>query len=178
MKVSVSNMILRYLILIVVALPNLIIFYTIFTPLTVYPAYWLLGAFFDAVLTSKNVILLNGEVPIELIEACIAGSAYYLLFILNLSTPGLKTKKRIYMIFWSFVIFLFLNILRIFFLSVLAVSGSSFFDATHRFFWYAISTIFVVAIWFFEVKVFNVQEIPIYSDIKSLYEASKIRKKR
>lgn len=170
---SISGIVLRYLILILVAIPNLWIFYTIFTPLTAYPVYWLLGLFYDVSLLNKAIILINQNISIELIEACIAGSAYYLLLILNLSTPGIKVSKRIKIAALSFLVFLVINILRIFTLSLVAVSGSSFFDITHRIFWYALSTIFVVGIWFAEVKAFNIKAIPFYSDIKFLYKQTR-----
>ena len=35
--------------------------------------------------------------------------------------------------------------------------------------WYLGSTLFVIGIWFIEVKLFKIKEIPIYSDIKFLY---------
>src|SRR3989304_9498778 len=151
-KGNISDLILRYLILVLVAIPNLWLFYLVFTPLTSYPVYWLLNIFYDASLLNNNVVLLNQAISIELIEACIAGSAYYLLLILNLSTPGIKTGKRIKIIAISFLIFLVVNIIRIFILSFMALSGSDFFGITHQIFWYTLSTIFVVAIWFLMVK--------------------------
>ncbi len=169
------NIILRYLILILIALPGLVIFYFIFTPLTVYPVHFLLGLFFDAALLSKIHILVN-NIPIEIIPACIAGSAYYLLLVLNLSTPKIKLKKRIYAILFSFAVFLILNILRIFILSLFAISGSPYFDVTHTVFWYGFSTIIVVGIWFVEVKIFKIKEIPFYSDIKFLFKKSLLKK--
>ncbi|MFH1311285.1 MAG: pacearchaeosortase [Nanoarchaeota archaeon] len=173
---SLWNVIIRYLILIAVAIPNLFLFYIIFNPLTVLPVYFLLGLFFDASLLSSSIILLNGFFPIELIEACIASSAYYLLLILNLATPGLKLKTRIYSILFSFAVFLVINILRIFILSLVAISGSPVFDITHKVFWYLVSTLFVVGIWFAEIKLFKIKEIPIYSDLKNLYDKSSLRK--
>lgn len=169
------NIFLRYFILILIALPGLFIFYFIFTPLTVYPVYFLLGLFFDATLLSKINILIN-NISIELIPACIAGSAYYLLLVLNLSTPKIKLKKRICAILFSFAAFLILNILRIFILSLLAVTGFSDFDVTHTIFWYGFSTIIVVGIWFVEVKIYKIKEIPFYSDIKFLYKKSLMKK--
>ena len=169
------DIILRYLILILIALPGLWLFYTVFTPLTVYPVHFLLGLFFDAVLLSKIHILVN-NIPIELIPACIAGAAYYLLLVFNLSTPKIKLKKRISAILFSFAVFLIINILRIFFLSIIAISGSSSFDITHKLFWYLASTVFVVGIWFAEVKIFKIREIPFYSDIKFLYKRSLLKK--
>ena len=170
---NIFDIVLRYLILILVAIPNLWLFYIIFTPLTAYPVYWLLGLFYDVSLLNKDIILINQNISIELIEACIAGSAYYLLLILNLSTSGIKVSKRIKIAALSFLVFLVINILRIFTLSLVAVSGSSFFDITHRIFWYALSTIFVVAIWFAEVKAFKIRDIPFYSDIKFLYKQTR-----
>jgi len=158
------DLIVRYLILVLVAIPNLWLFYLVFTPLTAYPVYWLLGLFYDTSLLNNNIILVNHTISIELVRACIAGSAYYLLLILNLSTPEIKVKKRIKMIALSFFVFFIVNILRIFSLSLVAVAGSSFFDITHTIFWYALSTVFVVAIWFAEVRIFRIKEIPFYSD--------------
>lgn len=158
----------RYFILIVVAISNLWIFYIIFTPLTTYPVFALLNVFYDTLLVSGRIIFINRTIPIELIEACIAGAAYYLLLILNLSTREIKLHKRLKMIAFSFLAFLIINVLRIFTLSIIAVSGSSFFDITHLFFWYALSTIFVVAIWFAEVRIFKIKAIPFYSDFKFL----------
>ena len=161
------DLLIRYAILIIIALPGLSLFYFIFTPLTVYPVYFLLSLFFDTSLMG-NIILI-GEFPIELIGACIAGSAYYLLLILNLSVPKIKLQKRAKMILLSFASLLILNILRIFLLSITFLSGTSWFDITHKLFWYLGSTIFVVGIWFAEVKLFKIKESPFYSDIRNLF---------
>ena len=169
------NILVRYLILILIALPNLYIFYLIFTPLTVYPIYFLLNLFFDCILSGK-IIVVSG-IPIEIIGACIAGSAYYLLLILNLSTPNINFKKRINMIALSFLSLLILNILRVFFLSLLFISDSIWFDFTHKLFWYLLSLVFVLGIWFAEVKYFKIKDIPFYSDILFLYKMSNLKKK-
>src|SRR3989344_7597476 len=87
---KISELILRYIILLGLSFPGLILFYKIFTPLTVYPVYFILSLFYDAVLLTKTTILIEGLVPIEIIGACIAGSAYSLLLILNLSTPNIN----------------------------------------------------------------------------------------
>ncbi len=176
-KNGIFDLILRYLILIAVAIPNLWLFYTIFTPVTVYPVSWILGIFYNTLIASGHIIILNNIFPIELIPSCIAGSAYYLLLILNLSTREIAIGKRIKILLLAFGIFLVLNILRIILLSSMAFSGSSFFDITHILFWYAISTIFVVAIWFAEVKAFKIKKIPFYHDIIFLYKKTKSRKK-
>ena len=162
------DLVTRYAILIIIALPNLWLFYFIFTPLTVYPVYFLLSLFFDTSLMG-NIILVSHYFPIELIEACIAGSAYCLLLIFNLSIPKIKLQKRARMILLSFTSLLILNILRIFLLSLMFISGTSLFDITHRLFWYLGSVVFVIGIWFAEVKFFKIKEIPFYSDIRNLF---------
>jgi len=165
------SLISRYLILIVLGILGLSLFHLIFLPLTIYPVFLLLGSFFKTSIIS-NIIFVN-NLPIEIIGSCVAGSAYSLLLILNLSTPKINFKKRILILFFSFSLLLLLNILRIFFLSALLISGNSLFDITHKIFWYAGSTIFVAGIWFLSVKLFKIKEIPFYSDIKSLYSLGK-----
>ncbi len=166
----------RYLILIIVAIPSLWIFYYLFTPITIYPVYFLLNLFFDATLYG-NTITLGGTAIIEIIKACIVGSAYYLLLILNLATPKIKLRKRIIMIVSSFAILLLINILRLFLLSILFVSKSISFDLIHKLFWYIGSIIIVVAIWFIEVKIFRIKAIPFYTDIKFFLKSFKNSKK-
>ncbi len=161
----------RYLLLLVSSLKNLGAFYLIFTPLTIYPVYWVLRFFFGATLEGSTIYVMGN--PIEMIAACIAGSAYYLLFIFNLSTPGIKIKKRINLILMSFLVFLIANILRILFLSVMFIYGLPFFDAAHLFFWYFGSVILVILIWFYQVKKYNLKSIPFYSDLKFLLKEAR-----
>lgn len=173
-KVKLRNIIflfLRYLILLALMF-SLPIIYKILTPLTIYPTIFLLKFFFNNIILLDTFIIIN-EKMIQIIPACIAGSAYLLLLILNLSLP-LNLKKRIYSIIFSLSVLLVLNILRITFLSILYYHNFVFFDFTHKFFWFFLSTLFVVFIWFLTAKIFNIKEIPIYSDLKYLI---KLRKK-
>ena len=73
------------------------------------------------------------------------------------------------MILISFASLLLMNIIRIFTLSVIFMSGASWFDITHKLFWYFGSIVFVVGIWFIEVKFFKIKEIPFYSDVKNAF---------
>ena len=170
-KISYSSIFLRYLIILLAAFNSLFIFYFIFTPLTLYPVFFLSKIFFNATLTGNTIIA--NSFNIQIIDACVAGAAYYLLLILNLSTPNLKLKTRIKGLLFSFILLLLLNIIRIFILIILLFSFSSIFDITHKFFWYFLSTIFVILLWFLEVKLFNIKDIPFYSDIKILIKGVK-----
>lgn len=170
---NLLDILIRYLALFVAAIPNLWIFYFIFTPLTIYSVYLILGMFFKVSLMN-NIILVNNLFPIEIIRACVAGSAYYLLLILNLSTPKIKLVKRIKMMSISFSAFFIFNILRIVLLSSIFINGLPLFNVIHAALWYFGSIVLVVLTWFIEVKLFRIKEIPFYSDLKTMLE---IRKK-
>lgn len=173
-RVYISGIFARYLILVAVAIPNFYIFYLVFTPFTIYPSYFLLNFIYGVSLIDRTIFV-NG-LSIELINACIAGSAYYLLAILNLSVPNIKIKKRANMLAFAFIVFLIVNVLRILFLSVIYIEGFKFFDIIHKIIWYLGSTILVVGIWFAEVKLFKIAEIPVYSDLKYFYKKSSLAK--
>ncbi len=158
---------LRYLLLIILGLTG--IFYIVFTPLTVYPVFLVLKAFYHqaALVFVDYPIIVIGDNGIKLIEACIAGSAYFLLAILNLATP-MQIKKRLQSLLFLFGSFLVLNIIRIIIFSTLSVTGFTYFDIAHLLTWYVGSTIIVVAIWFANVKIFSLEAIPAYTDIMSI----------
>jgi len=170
------NIFSRYFLLVLAALPNFAIFYLVFTPLTIYGVYFLLGLFFPITL-SGNLLILNNDIFISIIPACIAGAAYYLLFILNMSVPHIKTIKRFYLISIAFFSFLIVNILRIFLLSIIYFNDFPFFDLLHNFLWYFGSVILTVGIWFLQVYFFKIKEIPFYSDLKYVYKKSLFNKK-
>ncbi|MEM3122305.1 MAG: pacearchaeosortase [Candidatus Pacearchaeota archaeon] len=156
------NILFRYIFLAVIGIGNLWIIYKVLTPLTIYPVFYILKLFYSTNISGISIIVDN--VTINLIESCIAGSAYYLILILNLSTP-MENKKRLYSLIYLFAVFLGFNIIRIIVLSSLFLSNYQFFDITHKFFWYGLSTIFVVIIWFSAIYIFEIKEIPIYSDV-------------
>ncbi len=166
---------LRYSILLIIGIIGNQFFYSIFSYITIQPVFLLLSIFYNPALIS-SVIVIN-SLPLEIIGACVAGSAYYLLLILNLSVPNIKFLKRVYILLFSFALLLIVNILRIFLLSVLYVNQWPFFDITHELFWYAGSILFVVGIWFLSVYLFKIKEIPFYSDIKNILGLRRKRKK-
>ncbi len=163
-------LILRYIILVLVALPNLYLFYSIFTPLTIFPVFYLLNIFFKTSLTDA-AITFNGT-TIHLVKACIAGSAYYLLLILNLTTP-MKIKKRIFSILFLFSSFLIVNIVRILLFSIILLTSFSLFKTLHLITWYFLSAAIVFLIWLLNIKIFKIKKIPVYSDISSLFKVVK-----
>jgi exosortase/archaeosortase family protein len=161
------SIIIRYLILILIAIPNLYLFYLIFTPLTTNLTYIILNIFSD-VNIYNSFIEIDNSIFIQIIDACVAGSAYYLLLILNLSTPNIHIKKRLLMILSSFSLFLLLNLSRIILSVSTLMNFPSYFNFVHYSFWYISSIFFVIGIWFLNVKLYKIKEIPIYSDFKFL----------
>ncbi|MEK6894058.1 MAG: pacearchaeosortase [Nanoarchaeota archaeon] len=190
------SLISRYILLLLFGLGNLLIFYLIFTPLTIYPVFWLIGLSGDASLLQgthtntcdffegtflENIACMNTTIFFKeffasIIPACVAGSAYYLLLILNLSTP-MPLNKRIKSIIFLFSLFLILNVARIFaFAMFFASKNYEIFNIAHEASWYFGSTVLVIVLWFSNVLIFKVNEIPIYSDIKSLIKNIKGKK--
>jgi exosortase/archaeosortase family protein len=169
------SIILRYLFLALIAIPGFDFFYFIFLPLTKFPVFYLLNFFYEPIVFGNAIFILGKS--IEIVNACVAGSAYYFLLILNLSTPNIKWTKRIKMVFFGFLTFLGINILRIFILSIMYLNDSQFFDFTHKLFWYLGSTLFIVVIWFVQVRKNKVKSIPFYSDLKYIYGKSNFKKK-
>lgn len=168
---KIKDILFRYLLLLLLPLNNLYLFYLILTPLTLYPIYFILDIFFHVSLFNSTISIFELGLNVDLINSCIAGSAYYFLLILNLSIPNIKIRSRIYMILYSFSLLLLANITRILILVILF--RNSFFDLTHQLFWYVFSTIFVIFIWFSEVKLFKIKDLPIITDIKYLSKLTK-----
>ena len=153
---------------------SLPIIYKILTPLTIISTSKILGLFYN-IKVAGDLIIYNSY-TIQIIAACVAGSAYLLLLILNLTTQ-IKLKKRLYSILFTFILFFIVNILRIVILSAMLFNGSLLFDVTHKLFWYFLSTLFVVIIWFLTVKIFKIKGIPVYDDIRYLYSLTKFKSK-
>jgi len=170
---GVYELLSRYLTIILASLGNLWIFYFIFAPLTFYPLAFLLGFFYD-LSTAGYYITIKG-VMFDIARACVAGSAYYLLFMLNLMTRDIRIKKRIIMFLFSSLLFLLLNIARVIILVFVRVNNLWFFEQLHMFFWYFVSTAYVFAVWIIMIKIFRIEAIPFYSDLVYLKELGKIK---
>ena len=151
---------------------SLSLIYKIFTPLTIYSVVGLLKLSQYQIAVIGDVISINLETFIQIVPACVAGSAYLLLLILNLSVP-MKLKQRLYAIIFSFAILFIVNVLRIYILALLYRTDAVLFDFTHKFFWLSLSILIVIAIWFFIVKLFSIKEIPVLSDIETIIDEIK-----
>ena len=169
----IRGIFLRYFLLLFAGIGNLYIFYKILTPITVVSVGAMLSLFTEIII-SGNLILVK-SVIIEIAPACVAGAAFYLLFILIFTTAEIKPKKRFLAIITATAMLFFLNISRIVFLSLLV--NKAYFFVVHWVLWHIASTLFVVAVWFIIVWIYKIKSVPIYSDIKYLNSLRKSGKK-
>lgn len=161
----------RYALAVFLGLFNLFLIYLIIAPITSSSVYFLGNLFFSDFARISAVEFSLESSLIKLIPACFAGAAYYLLIILNLSTP-MNLKKRIHSLIFLLLSFFILNLIRIIVFIGLLAYELSFFDVAHEFTWYFGSTFLVVILWFANVKLFKITSVPFYEDIKSLYDAA------
>lgn len=169
---EVSSLLWRYGILLlfvvvgIVAVTPAEFFSNLFLGPTLVLTTALLSLFHEVVLISNHSFTLSHQL-IELIPACIAGSAYFLLTLLNLTTP-MGHEKRVYSLVYLYAGFLVLNVVRISVFSLISLSGAPFFDFLHLATWYVGSTVFVVGLWFSQKYVFKITDIPVYTDVQRL----------
>jgi len=173
-KNYITNLFLRYFFVLLVSINSMAILSNILTPLTFYPVLFILKLFYNATGNFSGTLIAVSSNSIwhsiSIAEACIATSAYFLLLALNLTTKGILFKKRIKIFLVGAFSFLTLNILRIIVLAAMVVSGSALFDTAHFFFWHVLSTVIVIAIWLFSIKIYKINAIPVVSDIIKLRE--------
>jgi len=176
-KKDLIDLVVRYLLIVVLGLGDLFIFYYLFGPLTI-KAVISIVSLYSHVLVMQNDIVVNG-VLFTFVGACIGGSAYYLLFILALSTRNVRVIDRVKAVLLSFFFLYIFNVFRIVFM--IAISKQLYFDFVHWFLWYFIATAFVILDWFFISWIFGIRSVPIYSDVRylvcSLKDKKKARKK-
>jgi exosortase/archaeosortase family protein len=168
------DVLIRYSLLLIIALSGLSLIYFIFEPLTKYPVYFLFNSIYDILVAPGNVIIFEYyDISLEIVGGCIAGSAYFLLLMLNLSTPNIKFSKRMKLLGFSFLIFLTFNILRIFIIGVLFLNDFQWAEFIHKSLWYFGSIVLIIIIWFYQVKKFKISKIPFYSDVKLILKSIK-----
>ena len=140
----------------------------IFTPLTVYGSYIILLSFFDVIIRDSFLIV-NGF-PFKIVEACVASAAYYLLWLLCFLTKDISVKVRFKIIVYGFLLIFGMNLFRIGLLVFLAMKyGFYWFSLVHLTFWYIVTGVYVALVWIFLVRYYNIKNVPMYSDVKTIY---------
>ncbi len=153
------------------------LFYKIFTPLTLRTLYLALSTISNVSLSGYSIIV-NGIV-IDIIPACVSGSAYYLLFALGMLTQ-MNILKRLSLILFDFFMFFMFNILRILFLIYLLIKHvtPSLYDIIHKSLWFFLSTLLILFIWWLSIKLFDVRSIPLVSDIQYIVKTKHKKNKK
>ncbi len=170
----ILDIILRY---ILAGLSTLLVpvFYLGFKPIILGIISLVLGIFYNLSVQGNFLFFPGFNMSVEIIDACIAGSAYFLLLVLNLLTREISVLKRIGLFLFCFLSLFLLNITRLLVLVPLFLNNSSSFDFTHKFFWFVLSIAFVVLIWILGTLVFKVKNIPVYSDIQDILRRLKTK---
>lgn len=166
----ILDILIRY-VLAGLSLFSIPLFYLIFKPLTVWLVWFFLGIFYP-VSINGNFLIFN-QASVEIIDACIAGSAYFLLLILNLLTREIKILKRISIFLFCFLSLFLLNVIRLLILIPLFLNNSVWFDLTHKIFWFGLSVVFVALIWFLAIRIFRISKVPVYSDVAFIWSKMK-----
>jgi len=164
----VFSVILRYSLLLLFVLTNI---FSFFIPIATLKAVFYILMIFSEPSLFNSTINFNGYF-FELAPACIALSAYYLLLILNFSTP-MSFRKRVYSLLFSFSLLFAINIARIVILLLIFTASENLFYRIHFITWFFLSSLVVFLIWIFTIRIFKIKEIPVYSDIKFLAKATK-----
>ena len=161
-----KSIILRYGFAILLAL-SYPVFYFVFSPLTIFSTFFLLDPFFQVTLVGSSILF--DSVAFTFIPACTAASAYILLGVLILLTRNIGFRKGLQMFFIGSGAILVMNIVRIISLMWVRLNlGQNYFDAVHVLMWYGVSTLFVFLVWVLLNKWYQIKEVPVYSDIKTV----------
>jgi len=145
-------------------------------PITIYLSYFLLSIIQQNVILNSPYIIING-VTTKFVTACAAVSAYYLLMLLVLLTKDIRPLTRLKMFFLGSLIILIVNTIRVvILLLILSYRNQNLFETVHIAFWMLIGSIIVALTWIYLVKRYKVRSIPVYSDLKYLFQQTKIYK--
>ena len=177
MASALKGMLVRYILLVLACVPFMQqLASSIITKTTIHAVYSILSIFYsNTALLASNTLFFGNGWYLTLIVACTAPAAYGLLFILHMLTP-LPKRQQWKALLFSLVVFFCLNLIRIFIFTTLYVKGSNYFELGHQMVWYFGSTLLLVVIWFATVYRYDIQTLPVYTDIHTLITA--IRKKR
>jgi len=149
--------------------------YIIALPVTTYLSFIVLKILqYNPTLIGNSISVNN--ITFSFISACVALPAYYLLLILLLTTKDLNVKSSIKLFFIGSLLILAMNIIRIDLLIAAFTSfGKQWFDKLHIIFWKFVSGVYVAIIWIFLTKKYKIKSMPVYTDLKYLYNKSLLK---
>jgi len=149
--------------------------YSLFLFLTKTISFLILKLIYPSAILQGNSFLIKNT-TFNLISACIALPAYYFLYFLILMTKEIKLKILVKLVIVGTLLIMIMNIFRIdFLISLYLEFGKTWFNYIHLFFWKFISLFYVVLVWIYLTRRYNVSSIPGYSDLSYLYSKSIFR---
>lgn len=144
------------------------IFYNNIANLLTNVSYYFLTLFQNVQLINNEIILENGHIFL-VIRECVAISAYILISLIFLSIP-INTKKIYKSILKCYMIFTFLNLLRILILMIIFIFlGEEIFNKVHIIFYEFVSGIMVSIVIIYYLRKHKIRKVyPFISDVKHL----------
>jgi len=132
---------------------------------------FILTNFLHPILQGQSIIV--NTISYDIIKACVAPLAYWILIILIFLTKEISLKKRVYMLLIGLISLYLINITRIAFLIYIGSEISLLlFDKLHLLIWHFISGVSIIIVWIFLIKYFKIKSIPFYDDLHYLYRKS------
>ncbi|MBS3108771.1 pacearchaeosortase [Candidatus Woesearchaeota archaeon] len=166
-----KKLIARIAIALAIVLLPIDIFYILLLKPTLYVSSIFLSSY-KPIITNDAIIINN--IVLKFISACIATLAYVLLLLLILLTKDLGFKNGVKLFLTGSIIIFIANIIRVDFLIYAYFEyGSNLFSKLHLFIWQFLSGIFVAFVWVFLSYIYKIRNIPVYDDIKELYNRSR-----
>ena len=78
------------------------------------------------------------------------------------------------MVVYGFAMIFAMNVIRIVLVIYLAINhGLVWFNIIHMFFWKFLSGVYVALVWIILIKIYNINSVPFYDDLKTLYKLTK-----
>ena len=147
------------------------VFSLLFTQITIYFSYIMLYVYNPII---EGNILSIKDLKFEFVDACIIPYAYYFFWGLCLFTKDITLKTRIKMVVYGFAMIFAMNVIRIVLVIYLAINhGLVWFNIIHMFFWKFLSGVYVALVWIILIKIYNINSVPFYDDLKTLYKLTK-----
>lgn len=172
-KKRILGIIARYAIIILISLGNFSLIYKLVTPPTVRVLALTLRQFYN-ITVIENFIRVRGVI-IEVAPECTIALTFFVIFMLILSTPDIKPKRRAFVLIASAAILFILNIARIVF--IVSIIHSQYFAVTHWFIENILSAFVAFGIWLAMVLLLKIKKVPVLSDLKYIHSLIKKSKR-
>jgi len=172
---QLSDLIGRYALFFMVLSFGLTFVERLLTAPTIYTLYKTLRLIYPEVILENIYIFVNGHL-FEISSICMMGAVYWFLLLLVLATANLRLSTRVLSIALAWLAVFVFNIIRM--ILLISIVNSSYFDSSHWIFENIIAAIVLVLIWWAIVRLYHIESVPFYSDLKYIQSITPPPKKR